>query len=191
LYSASCSVLLLNVKGLKSLIMEKRKNHLNSMFYMSLRLPVFGRERGSQMLSLSWVVPALSVYPTAGLGSTHSAPAFGCDSTATSASPRSVKTIFWARAPSRWLQPDYILRQLLSSWETYMLATTYTECALPYCWPLTLLSGAAPGSLQPGKRLFSHVKLLQELSLTQHSSGCTRWALEVAATQQASLQSLR
>lgn len=121
--------------------MEKRKNHLNSMFYMSLRLPVFGRERGSQMLSLSWVVPALSVYPTAGLCSTHSAPAFGCDSTATSASPRSVKTIFWARAPSRWLQPDYILRQLLSSWETYMLATTYTECALPYCWPLTLLSG--------------------------------------------------
>lgn len=154
MYSASCYVSLLNVKGLKSLIMEKRKNHLNSMFCTrvpqaaSALLAVNARGvAGIQMLSLSWVAPASSC--TLQLASAAlSAPAFSCDPTATPGSPCSVQTTLLVRVPPRWLQPDYILRQLLDSWETHSLAIKYTPSV--GCPAVGL-----PPCHQPGKRLFS------------------------------------
>lgn len=126
------------------------------------------------MLSLSWVAPASSC--TLQLASAAlSAPAFSCDPTATPGSPCSVQTTLLVRVPPRWLQPGYILRQLLDSWETHSLAIKYTPSV--GCPAVGL-----PPCHQPGKRLFSletpnATCQATPKTLTQRSSGCTKMDL--------------
>lgn len=88
MYSAPREVLLLNVKDLKSLVMEKRKQPLDSMFQNPvpqaaralLAIDTLG-VAGIQMLALFWALHLL--YSAAGLSTNFSAPAPTCCLTAT------------------------------------------------------------------------------------------------------------
>lgn len=79
---------------------------------------------GIQILSQSQVASASSAYSAAGPSSTLSAPAFSHDPTGTSGSS-------WSEFPPRWLQPDYILRQLPDSRETHSCHNIHSKFRLP------------------------------------------------------------
>lgn len=101
---------------------------------MSLRQPVLSwllslkHGRHPDVVSVPGCLSS-SVYSAAGPGSFLSAPAFSHDPTGTSGIPCSVQTTLLVRFPPRWLQPDYILRQLPDSRKTHILATTYIASA--------------------------------------------------------------
>lgn len=133
MYSAPCEMLLLNVKELKSLVMGKRKQPLDSMF----QNPV---PQAARVLSAvnaldvaiirCWLCPGFCIisglwsWPQQHPLSSQLLHPGVTPQLLTSGSLCSVQAALLDRAPSRWLQPDHTLRQLLDSWETHTNTTS-------------------------------------------------------------------